>query len=227
MAVIDITTDVGSPDAALNELAIDQVVMSAAPRPLLSRTAEARLGARHREVLERLDELFMENGFSSFTIADLAREVGCSRRTLYELAPSKGQLVLIVLDRRLHRMGRAALSSIDPTTTMSSQLRQYINGAIGYEMFAPMIEDLADDGPARRLVDRHYRFSMTVVQRIIAIGVERGEFAPVDPAVVAAVVTSSSRYFSQSDVVCDTGRSLAELVGGMLDLVLAGLPVAR
>jgi len=223
VAVIDITTKI----VARTELAIDEVILSAAPRPLLSRTAEARLGVRHREVLEQLDELFMTNGFASFTIADLAREVGCSRRTLYELAPSKAQLVLLVLDRRLHRMGRAALASMDPTASMADQLRQYISGAIGYEFYAPMIEDLVDDGPARRLVDRHYRFSMTVVQRIVALGIERGEFAPVDPAIVAAVVTGSSHYFSQSDVAHETGRSLSELVLGMLDVVIAGLPVER
>ena len=222
MAITDITARTAS-----RQVGIDQVVMAAAPRPLLSQTAEARLGARHREVLEQLDELFMQNGFSSFTIADLAREVGCARGTLYELAPSKAQLVLIVLDRRLHRMGRAALASIDSSASMSRQLRQYIQGAIGYEFYAPMLEDLVDDGPARRLVDRHYRFSMTVVQRIVALGIERGEFAPIDPAVVAAVITGSSHYFSQSDVVHETGRPLADLVSGMLDLVLAGLPVER
>ncbi len=106
-------------------MGVEETVRSRAPRPLLSRTDEARLGARHREVLDGLENLFMENGFVSFTIADLAKEIGCSRRTLYELAPSKDQLVLIVLDRRLHRMGRAALGSIVPTAPLLDQVRQY------------------------------------------------------------------------------------------------------
>ena len=39
--------------------------------------------------------------YFGLTVAQLAASVGCSRRTLYELAPSKDSLVLIVLDRFL------------------------------------------------------------------------------------------------------------------------------
>lgn len=204
--------------------AVREVVSAFAPRPLLSRKATGRLTDRHREVLDQLDALFMENGFASFTIADLVREAGCSRRTLYEIAPSKEQLVLIVLDRRLHQMGRAALGSIDADAALVDQIRQYIEGGVGYQLFAPMVDDLADEAPARRLVDRHYRFVMTVVQRLVQLGIDRGEFSNVDPAVVASVVTGSSLYFMQSAVVEDTGLGLSTLVSGMLDLVLNGLP---
>ena len=206
---------------------VEETVRSRAPRPLLSRTDEARLGARHREVLDGLEILFMENGFVSFTIADLAKEIGCSRRTLYELAPSKDQLVLIVLDRRLHRMGRAALGSIVPTAPLLDQVRQYIQGGVEYQMFAPLFDDLTEDAPARRLVDRHYRFVMTVVQRLVALGIERGEFADVDPAVVGAVVTGSSLYMMQPEISSDSGLDAAELISGMLELVLGGLPNER
>lgn len=206
---------------------VEELVRASAPRPLLSRTDEAKLGVRHREVLDELEDLFMTNGFASFTIAELAREIGCSRRTLYELAPSKDQLVLIVLDRRLHRMGRAALGSIVPTAPLLDQVRQYIQGGVEYQMFAPLLDDLTEDAPARRLVDRHYRFVMTVVQRLVALGIERGEFTDVDPAVVGAVVTGSSLYMMQPDISADTGLEVAELVSGMLELVLGGLPSER
>ncbi len=211
----------------LATVGVEELVRASAPRPLLSRTDEAKLGVRHREVLDELEDLFMTNGFASFTIAELAREIGCSRRTLYELAPSKDQLVLIVLDRRLHRMGRAALGSIVPTAPLLDQVRQYIQGGVEYQMFAPLLDDLSEDAPARRLVDRHYRFVMTVVQRLVALGIERGEFTDVDPAVVGAVVTGSSLYMMQPDISADTGLEVAELVSGMLELVLGGLPSGR
>lgn len=203
---------------------VREIAKSSAPRPLLSRKAEARLTTRHHEVLDQLDRLFMQNGFASFTITDLVLEAGCSRRTLYEIAPSKEQLVLVVLDRRLHRMGRAALDSIDSDAPLAEQIRQYIEGGVGYHFFAPMVDDLADEAPARRLVDRHYRFVMTVVQKLVRLGIERGEFTNVDPAVVASVVTGSSLFFMQSAVAEDTGLDLSALVSGMLDLVLGGLP---
>ena len=120
-------------------------------------------------------------------------------------------------------MGRAALGSIVPTSPLLDQVRQYIEGGVAYQMVTPLIDDLADDAPARRLVDRHYRFVMTMVQRLVALGIERGEFADVDPAIVGAVVTGSSLYMMQPDILMDTGLEVAELVSGMLDLVLSGL----
>ena len=78
------------------------------PRPLLSQRAEERLGPRHRQVLDQLEQLFLEEGFAGISVRELAANVGCSRRTLYELAPSKDELVLVVLDRFLHRVGRTA-----------------------------------------------------------------------------------------------------------------------
>ena len=95
------------------------------PRPLLSQRAEARLGRRHREVLDELEALFLRDGFSGFSVRELAASVGCSRRTLYEVAPSKDELVLIVLDRFLHRVGRAALDSIDTTQSYADQITAY------------------------------------------------------------------------------------------------------
>ena len=195
-----------------------------APRPLLSQTAERRLGDRHREVLDQIEGLFLEQGFADVTIAQIAGGVGCSRRTIYEIAPSKEQLVLTVIDRSMHRLGRAALAAVRPDDPLIEQLRQYIEGGIDLHRRAGLFEDLADHAPARRLVDRHFRFVMTVVERLVSLGVERGEFEPVTPGVVAAVVAGSSIYLTQPELIDDIGVEFPALVSEMLDLTLAGLP---
>ena len=79
-----------------------------APRPVMDRGREERLTDRQREVLERLGDLF-DDGFVHLTMADIAGRVGCSLRTLYDLAPSRDELVLTVVDRNLRRIGRSAV----------------------------------------------------------------------------------------------------------------------
>ena len=101
------------------------------PRPLLSQRAEERLGPRHRQVLDQLERLFLEEGFGGISVRELAASVGCSRRTLYELAPSKDELVLVVLDRFLHRVGRTALDAIDREQPYADRIRSYFRGEIG------------------------------------------------------------------------------------------------
>ena len=69
-----------------------------APLPVLDRVREQQLTDRQRDLLDRLVELFDE-GFAHLTMADLAARLNCSLRTLYELAPSRDELVLTVIDR--------------------------------------------------------------------------------------------------------------------------------
>jgi AcrR family transcriptional regulator len=194
------------------------------PRPLLSQRAEAQLGPRHREVLDELEALFLRDGFSGFSVRELASHVGCSRRTLYEVAPSKDELVLIVLDRFLHRVGRAALDAIDTNEPYSTQITSYFLGGIELQRLTHVFgEDLADDAAARRLFDRHYGFVMAVTEQLVADGVEAGEFRPVSPAIVAGVLAGTGMFFNQPDVQSDTGLDLVHAIDGALELVVRSI----
>ena len=124
----------------------------------------------------------------------------------------------------MHRLGRAALAAVNPDAPLIDQLRQYIEGGIDLHRRAGLFDDLADHASARRIVDRHFRFVMTVVERLVSLGVERGEFEPVTPAVVAAVVAGSSIYLTQPELIEDVGMEFPTLVSEMLDLTLAALP---
>ena len=159
-----------------------------APRPLLSTTAEERLGARHREVLDGLEAIVRDDGLSGFTIGELAARLTCSRRTLYELAPSKDELLLLVLDRFMHRIGRQAIAAIDPAAPATEQLRQYVTANTDYAFRSAAYDDLADTPGAHRLLDRHFRFAVSIIERLVTQGIERGELREVNASVVAAVL---------------------------------------
>ncbi len=194
------------------------------PRPLLSRRAEAGLGPRHRQVLDLLESLFLEHGFASFTVRELAAAVGCSRRTLYELAPSKDQLVLIVLDRFLHKVGRRALASIRPERPVAEQISDYIHGGAAIlRQTTVFADDLADEPAARRLLDRHFRYVTTVLERLVAIGVSRGEFRDVNPSLIAAMITGSTLYVTQPDVLDDMGLDKTLGVDDVIEFTLRAL----
>lgn len=194
------------------------------PRPLLSQRAEAELGPRHREVLDELESLFLRDGFSGLSVRELAAHVGCSRRTLYEVAPSKDELVLIVLDRFLHRVGRDALEAIDTTRSYADQITAYFLGGVELQRLTHVFgEDLADDAAARRLFDRHYGFVMAVTEQLVTDGVAAGEFRPVEPAVVAGVLAGTGMFFHQPDVQSDSGLDLQHAIDGALELVVRSI----
>jgi len=202
-----------------------RALRAGAPRPLLPRSAEARLGPRQREVLDAIEAIFVERGFASFTISDLAGQVGCSRRTIYELAPSKDQLVLVVLDRLLHQKGRRALDAIDLDAPIAEQIRSYLAGGVEFGWAHRFSDDLADDAPARRLVDHHYRFVMTVVKRLLDLGVERGELRPVDTEVTAATLTGASLFISEPDMLDRFTMPSSNVVAQIVDLIVPPLTI--
>lgn len=194
------------------------------PRPLLSARSEARLGARHRVVLDRLEELFLSEGYASSTVRDLASYLRCSLRTLYEIAPSKHELVLVVLDRFLHRVGRTALAAIDPDAPVAERIREYFRGAIELQRWTlAFAKDSADEPAVLRLLDGHFRYVTAVVEQLVDEGIARGEMRPVDPRVAAAVLAGSGEFLIRTEIGSHIDRPLADIVGEVIDVVLHGL----
>jgi len=118
-----------------------------APRPLLPPEAERRLTPRQREILDELEAINLEEGFGDLTMAEIAKRVNCSLRTLYGLAPRKDELVLMIVDRRLHRIGRAAMAAIEPEMDPLQALRAYLHAAT--TALGPTTESLARELPAQ------------------------------------------------------------------------------
>ncbi len=194
------------------------------PRPLLSSRAEAQLSPRHRVALDELEDLFLSEGFASFTVRDLAAHLRCSLRTLYEIAPSKQQLVLVVLDRFLHRVGRTALTAIDPTASVPDRIRSYFGSALELQRWTvAFAEDSAGEPDVVRLVDRHFAYVTAVLERLLADGVERGEIDAVDPRVAAAVLCGTGFFLARPDVGAHIGRRTELVVAEATDIVLRGL----
>ena len=194
-----------------------------APRPMLSRRAEAALSSRHRSILEELEKLMRDGELAKLTIGDMATRLECSRRALYELAPSKEQLVLLVLDRVMHRIGEIGIRTIDLDASATTQLRQYATASLGYVWRTSAISDLSEVEGAERVREIHHRFAGTLFERIVNTGIDRGEFRPVNASVAAAVMLASAVRFGDPEVLDDMGISLEDAIDDMLNLVLGGL----
>jgi AcrR family transcriptional regulator len=196
------------------------------PRPLLSARAEAKLGPRHRAVLDQLEELFLSQGFATFTVRDLASSLRCSLRTLYEIAPSKQELVLVVVDRFLHRVGRTALGAIDATAPVADQIREYFLAGVELQrQTVAFAEDAADEPAMLRLLDNHYRYVTAVVEGLVAEGIRRGEMKAVDPRIAAAVFTGAGEFLTRPAAGVLVDQPLAEVVSTAVDVVLNGLAI--
>ena len=80
----------------------------------------AQLGKRHLEVMDELESM-LDQGKSFSTMSDLAKKLKISLRTLYEIAPSKEELIVTTVDRVLKKHGKIAM---DAMNTHSSPIRK-------------------------------------------------------------------------------------------------------
>jgi AcrR family transcriptional regulator len=195
------------------------------PKPLLPNEIERRLTDRQRDLLDELEQLVIGEGVADITMAQLAARVNCSLRTLYGISPSKDELVLTVTDRRLHRIGRAAMESLDPELPPLEALRAYLsaaNEAVRSEQ-GEMVPGLTDVAGGKRLVDSHENYLIAIVQSLLDRAVDEGAIAPVDTAAVAHVLGGLGQEFSRAHVSPAIRRSPKQTADDLTEIILRGL----
>ena len=200
-----------------------------APRPVLDRERETQLTDRQREVLDLLGTVFVD-GFVEHTMADLAARVGCSLRTLYDLAPSRDELVLTVIDQNLRRIGRAAVEALDPDMPPLEAIRSYLrtaNQAVASTTPA-FARDQAATPATHRLATAHSDYLVAVTRALLDLAVERGELGDrddpaIDTAAVAHVVAGLGAMFALPEHIEAIDSTPREAANAMVDVILRGL----
>ena len=149
----------------------------------------------------------------------------CSLRTLYSLAPSKEQLVLIVIERNLWARGRTAMSAISPNMQPLKAIRTYLQAAnvAAAKTTEAFAQDLQTVPAAQKLIEDHNSYLISITHRLLDIAVEKGEIGNVDTAAIARLMAGIGRDFSRPEVIGSLRSSPKEAADEALDVILAGL----
>jgi len=198
------------------------------PRPVLSKAREKALTTRQREILDELSTVFDE-GFNHLTMADLAGRLNCSLRTLYGLAPSRDELVTMVVDRNLWRIGRSAMQAVALGEGVDRSpvevIRVYLEAA--NMAVADTTEAFAVDCAAtpitRQLNEAHSDYLIAVTRSLLDLAVEQGDIAAIDTAAVARVVAGLGADFARPEVLPTLQSSPKEAADAVLHLMLDAL----
>jgi len=122
--------------------------------------------SRRDEVEQQVMQLFLDNGFADITLDDVARQVQCSKKTLYSLAPSREQLIYRVsrtfFDSVALDITEAAAAAPDPR----SKIRAYCQQAAISTKPASVafLRDLQTLESTRKLCDVHTRVATSTIQ---------------------------------------------------------------
>ena len=196
-----------------------------APQPLLPAAAESRLTSRQREILGALESLALQDGFADLTMAQLAARLNCSLRTLYGVAPRKDDLLMIVIDRRLHRIGRSAMAAIEPGMNPLVALRAYLSAVT--VAVAPTTETFARElsaiPGATRLVGQHGNYVISITKELLDQAQQQGLIKEVDTTAMALVLGGLGSFFSRQAVIPVIEGTPKEAADGIMEVIVDGL----
>jgi AcrR family transcriptional regulator len=158
-------------------------------------------------------------------MAGIASALSCSLRTLYELAPSRDELVLVVVDRNLWRIGRTATGALDPDMAPLDALRAYLDAAnmAVAGTTAAFARDLATVPAAQRLNDAHSDYIVAVARCLLDMALEQGDIDVVDTAAIARVVAGVGRDFARAEVMATLQSPPKDAADSVVDVILRGL----
>ena len=114
---------------------------------------------KHHDTILDLEKL-LEKGVPDLTMSEIASRLKISLRTLYEIAPSKDQLILMTMDKILIKLGKFALDSVSEIQSPIEKLEQYlfiVNQAVGPK-FNTFLKDIEKINGSQKMADYHENF---------------------------------------------------------------------
>jgi AcrR family transcriptional regulator len=190
------------------------------------KTQEAALDETRRDsLLRRLQAIYVAEGYRRTTMSDLAARVRCSKRTLYQLAPSKEELFLIAVQCELDEIWRLGLMAEAETKSIQDRIHRYVTAAIvPCKRWSPaFLADVECMPEAHALLEQHLKDRMARVERMVKEGIRLGVFRHTNPKLVAEMIISSASRFCSPSFLEQTRIDLISAVESMCDLLWNGL----
>lgn len=144
-------------------------------------------------VLDTAWQLFSERGYGKVTMHDIARMSGISRRTLYDRFPSKGD-ILVRLVQRVGRRACVLVRTHAPTTPQ--ELAQTLVDLVDIHLPVALLIHgglRADDQALWKHLDRwHHRALLRIIAALLGHPSSLGMFRrPVDGTVTTLVIAAA------------------------------------
>mgnify|MGYP006424184905 FL=1 len=175
---------------------------------LVARKTFKNLTEKHINVIEDFEDL-LEQGIANLTMSDIASKLKVSLRTLYEIAPSKEDLITTTMDRILTNIGREALSNMKNVKSPLERLRIYMR--IGNEAAGPKLQkfdgDLDKIKGAKEMIDFHQNYFISFIKSLLDEAQAANEIREIDTQAVAITLGGIARELS----IPDNKKSLEDL----------------
>ncbi|MFZ1992036.1 MAG: TetR/AcrR family transcriptional regulator [Alphaproteobacteria bacterium] len=194
----------------------------------MGRELEPQWRAKRRDkILASASRLFCRTAYEAVQMDDVAAAAGVGKATLYRYFPSKDQLYLEVCTEAFARLEEnlRAAEHLPPAKALASMITALID--VLAEQIASLQLLSGERSPIaerwRVLYRRERRTIIEALRKVLAAGIETGEFRALDLEAAPRLLLGMVR----GGLAMSEGLGRAELTTAMLDLVFKGTMMPR
>ena len=182
------------------------------------------LGKRHVEVMDELESM-LDQGESFSTMSELAKTLKISLRTLYEIAPSKEELIVTTVDRVLKKHGKIAMDAIKDHPSPIKKLESFLviaNQAVGprFEKFTSSLSNLSTSKP---MVDYHEQYITNFIKSLLDEAKSKNEIKDIDTQATAILLGGLGRYFQAKKLLKNLKQTPEKTSNFLTEIIISGI----
>ena len=187
--------------------------------------AESSATKREAELRATLQDIILADGFSRLSVSEMAQRLGCSKRTIYELAPTKNELVLDAIATFFATLREDADRASEQCSEPADKIFEYLQvGVRAAQRLGPVIiADIDKWEPARRLWQEHMRLRVDGLRNLLEAGIATGAFRDLAPTLVAEMVFAGISRLREPDFYRANDLSLSEAFDEFYRMLLFAL----
>ena len=182
------------------------------------------LTKKHKEIIDTLEKM-LEKGIPELTMSELASKLKISLRTLYEIAPSKDQLITMTVDNILKKLGKSALEQVSKIESPIDKLDTYlsiVNQAVGPK-FDAYIKGLEKINGSSEMIDYHEAFITKYTEKLLIEAISANEIQKIDPNAFAILLGGIGREFTKSKNRSSINESPEKSANLVTKVILKGI----
>ena len=179
---------------------------------------------RHYEIIDALEEL-LEQGVPELTMSEIAKKLKISLRTLYEIAPSRDQLILMTMDNILKKLGKYAMDSVSEIDSPIKKLEKYlfiVNQAVGPK-FDRFLKDMEKINGSKKTADYHENFIKSYITKLLEEAIAKKEIKSVDVKALSILLGGIGREFFKEDNKKSIDLTPEESANSITRIILNGI----
>ena len=185
--------------------------------------------ARRAGLLDSIEEIFLAEGFTTVTVGELTERLHCSRATLYSVAPTKEQMVVLATKRFFGTSAEIIEERVAQHDGARTRILTYLDGVAEAmrRNSQAFYDDMVAFAPTAAIYARNTARAAERVRELIEEGIEAGEFRATDGNFAAQLIALAIEGVQSGVLLERTGMSAGDAFSELGTLLLNGLLAGR